>query len=162
MDLMSELHLIRLMNFRSVCFCLLQQPWQFMTLLRYLSPQDLKADMLMISILVSGFHFSDLKFITWRTHTPLRAFAVLFMTVISSRHRPFWQTGCLVVVFFVVLFDSAATCHWSTELIRATKTPPSSFTTKPSHLPCLRLRYNTSADWVEFHSVLFLHCGSPP
>lgn len=39
-----------------------------------------------------------------------------------------WLSGW---VFFFVLLDSTATCQWSTELIRATKTPPSSFTTKP-------------------------------
>lgn len=136
MDFMSELikyaptwppplPFIPLMNFHAVvdvCFCLLQQPWQFMTSLRYLSHPHLKADRLMISVLVAGFHFSDLKFITRRTRTPLCAFVMLFMTEISCKHRLF-LTDWLSRGFFVVRRDSAtATCQWSAALIRATKT----------------------------------------
>lgn len=68
------------------------------------------------------FHFSDLKFITRRTHTPLSAFVLLFMTQVSWRHRLFLTGWLSCRLFFVVLFDSAtATCQWSTALIRKKK-----------------------------------------
>lgn len=126
------------MIFRSVvdvCFCLLQQLQRFMTLLRYLSHWNLKADRLMISTLMAGFHFSDLKIITGRAHTPLCAFMMLFMTEISCRHQLFLTDWLSCVFFsFVVLLESAtATCQWSAEFITGNENllHPRCFTQKP-------------------------------
>lgn len=75
----------------------------------------------MISMLVAGFHFSDLKFINWCTHTPPCAFAMLFMTKISSKHRLFltdWLS-CVFISFFALLDSATATCqqkHTSTKI----------------------------------------------
>lgn len=132
------------MNSRSVvdvCFCLLQQLQRFMTLLRYLSHWNLKADRLMISIPVAGFRSSDLKIITGRAHTPLCAFMMLFMTKISRRHQLFltdWLS--CVFFFFVVLLESAtATCQSSAEFITSDENllHPRCFTPKPFSSFCL-------------------------
>lgn len=173
LDFMSEfikhaplcLPFIPFMNFHSVvdiCFCLLQQPWQFMTLLRYLSHPHLKADRLMISMLVAGFHFSDLKFITRRTHTPLCAFVMLFMTEISCRHRLF-LTDRLSRGFFCCPswqryrnLPMKHSINQSNKNILHQDAPPQN----RSHLPCLclpRRYFAHSTDWV-----LFLHCGALP
>lgn len=104
-----------------------------------------------------------------RTHTPLCALVMLFMTEISCRHRLF-LTDCCLMVLFVVLLDSAtATYQWRAALIRATKTYFSDTSLwKPFVLPCLCLpqRYFAHSAHLQielnftvccFHNVVLLH-----
>lgn len=113
------------MNFHSVldvCFCVLQQLRQFMTLLKYLWQQHLRADRLMISMFVAGF----ISLIWNSPHDVCIRLSVHLCCYIWCRSPGdidyFWQAGCLVGFFVVVLFDSAtATCQWSTALIRKNK-----------------------------------------
>ena len=151
------------MNSRSavdVCFCLLQQLQWFMTLLRYLSHWNLKADRLMISILVAGFHSCDLKIITGRAHTPLCAFMMLFMTKISRRHQLF-LTDWLSCVFFLCCpswkRDSDLPMkRWIYNKQRKLTSPkmlhPKTFLIFPV---CLLCSLDTFTDWVEFPSIIF-------
>lgn len=152
------------MNSRSVvdvCFCLLQQLQRFMTLLRYLSHWNLKADRLMISIPVAGFRSSDLKIITGRAHTPLCAFMMLFMTKISRRHQLF-LTDWLSCVFFFLCCPSwkrdsdLPMKRWIYNKQRKLTSPkmlhPKTFLIFPV---CLLCSFDTSTDWVEFPSIIF-------
>lgn len=158
------------MNSRSVvdvCFCLLQQLQRFMTLLRYLSHWNLKADRLMISIPVAGFRSSDLKIITGRAHTPLCAFMMLFMTKISRRHQLF-LTDWLSCVFFFLCCPSwkrdsdLPMKRWIYNKQRKLTSPkmlhPKTFLIFLSvcfaHSTRLQIELN--------FPVLFLHCGTPP
>lgn len=148
------------MNSRSVvdvCFCLLQQLQRFMTLLRYLSHWNLKADRLMISIPVAGFRSSDLKIITGRAHTPLCAFMMLFIPQTSTIFD-----RLVVVCFFFLCCPSwkrdsdLPMKRWIYNKRRKLTSPkmlhPKTFLIFPV---CLLCSFDTSTDWVEFPSIIF-------
>lgn len=154
------------MNSRSVvdvCFCLLQQLQRFMTLLRYLSHWNLKADRLMISIPVAGFRSSDLKIITGRAHTPLCAFMMLFIPQTSTIFD-----RLVVVCFFFLCCPSwkrdsdLPMKRWIYNKRRKLTSPkmlhPKTFLIFLSvcfaHSTRLQIELN--------FPVLFLHCGAPP
>lgn len=90
------------MNFHSVldvCFCLLPQLRQFMTLLKYLWQQHLKADRLMISMFVAGFIS-----LIWNSSHDVRIRLSVHLCCYLWRRSPgdidyFWQAGCLMGFF---------------------------------------------------------------
>lgn len=102
--------------------------------------------------------FSDLKFITRRTHTPLCAFLMLFMTEISCRHRLFLTDWLSCGVFCRPSWQRYSKLPVKHCINQSNKNilPPRCFTTLSAFAAeILRSFYTTSTDWVEFNSVLF-------
>lgn len=155
MNFISELNFHLVVD---VCFCLLHQLLQFMKLLRYLWHQHLKADRLMISMLVAAFISLIWNSSHGRTHTPRRAFVLLFMTQVSRRHRLFstdWLC-CGFLFFCCPSWQHTTTFQRSPALIGKKETYFQQYTSP--HLP-VSVCNGDANDWVQFYSILFLHCG---